>query len=344
MSGGLVAFADVLDLTREARDDPPPVTRGELDEIVDIGIDWVNCTFPAPAMSVEALVAMVGKIMARPVSGVSGKGLLGFSESIELWAGVGSSTERCGAIAFGGGQGGRWLFQLTGAGCRLVADWSELSCLLEGLDGRLTRVDVALDLVRGSCGVDYAVDAYNKGRFQARGPSPSSRRAGEWDGACSYGRTFYVGKAENGKVLRVYEKGKQLGDPSSVWVRWEVQFGNRDRVLPFAILERPGAFFAGAYPVTCEVLKLVEADQEPERVKTTKTEGEVSIGHLVFHMRRAYGRVVDALEKAQGFSISEFVQEVRVSGRPRRVHLSSLEAGVEWRAILATVDRKRRFT
>lgn len=42
------------------------------------------------------------------------------------------------------------------------------------------------------------------------------------------GRTFYVGRRENGKLLRVYEKGKQLGAENSPWVRIELELHNKD--------------------------------------------------------------------------------------------------------------------
>jgi DNA relaxase NicK len=48
-----------------------------------------------------------------------------------------------------------------------------------------------------------------------------------------------VGKRKNGKLLRVYEKGKQLGDESSPWVRWELELHNRDRVIPWEVLLEP---------------------------------------------------------------------------------------------------------
>ncbi len=41
------------------------------------------------------------------------------------------------------------------------------------------------------------------------------------------GRVF----ASSAKMLRVYEKGIQLGDLGSPWVRYEVQLGSRDRVV-----------------------------------------------------------------------------------------------------------------
>ena len=52
----------------------------------------------------------------------------------------------------------------------------------------------------------------------------------------------------NGKMLRIYEKGKQLGDSESPWVRVEAELRNKSRVIPWDALTRPGSYLAGAYP------------------------------------------------------------------------------------------------
>lgn len=190
---------------------------------------------------------MLGRLLGRPVSGVSDRGMLGFEFSVKLFARHGSLSSAIGCVAFGGeSQRGRWLFQLTGAGCQFVKDWEGLRELLEGLDSKLTRVDLCVDFLEGEHSVEEAVTLYEMGGFQLGGRSPSSRLDGDWLGV-SNGRTLYVGSAKNGKMLRVYEKGRQLGDPDSEWTRFEVQLGNRDRVIPFDVLTDRDAFFAGCY-------------------------------------------------------------------------------------------------
>ena len=56
----------------------------------------------------------------------------------------------------------------------------------------------------------------------------------------------YLRKTENGKLMRIYEKGKQLGDATSPWVRWELELHNKSRVIPFDVLTAPGQYVAGA--------------------------------------------------------------------------------------------------
>ena len=304
---------------------PRPVTRGESNPTQLAKVDWLNCTFAEPAMSPEGFVAMLGRLLGRPVSGVSDRGMLGFEKSIKLFARHGSLSSPIGSVAMGGeSQRGRWLFQLTGAGCQFVKDWEGISDFLESLEAKLTRVDLCVDFLEGEHTVEEAVTLYQSGGFQLGGRSPSSRLDGDWlDGAA--GRSLYVGKSKNGKMLRVYEKGRQLGDPTSDWTRFEVQLGSRDRgPLPYHILTNRDAFFAGCYPALASFVQ--EAAQSiPTLIKT----GEVSIAHLLFHLKRCYGKVIGTLKELEA-SDADLIEEVTIVGVPRRVNLSSVAAGVTW--------------
>jgi len=319
---------------------PPPVTRGERSSPSEQAtktrakVDWLNCTFDGRDESVEALLQSLSMVMGRPVSGTDGRGMLGFSHSVGLRAGVGSSSEPVGCLAFGGdSQKGRWLLQLTGHGCGLVRDWGGMVRLLGALDARLTRVDLAVDFLQGEHGVLEALDLHAMDGFNGGGRRPSSALAGDWLDEAG-GRTVYIGKSQNGKMLRVYEKGRQLGDAASDWVRWEVQFGNRDRILPLEILLDCDKYFAGAYPVLSDLMF-----DAAEVIATVRTEGDCSLSHLLRHMVRSYGRLVDTLEGVEGFDSGFFVDQVRVFGLPRRVNPSSVGAGVKWADVLAQSKR-----
>jgi phage replication initiation protein len=95
--------------------------------------------------------------------------------------------------------------------------------------------------------VDDAVQFYLTDQFTAGGNKPSCSQQGNWIEADGSGRTFYVGKRKNGKLLRVYEKGKQLGDNTSPWVRWELELHNRDRIIPWDVILEPGKYLAASY-------------------------------------------------------------------------------------------------
>jgi phage replication initiation protein len=299
-------------------------------------VDWLNVTFPAPALSQVGLIELLGRMMGRPVFGVPGRGLIGFQESLTLWAKHGSEKSAIGSIAWGGdGQKGRWLLQLTGVGCQLVRDWDGLRDLLESLDGKLTRVDLAVDFRDGEHTVDEAVQVYQDGGFQLSGRPPSTRIDGDWLGGKA-GRTFYVGSATNGKMLRVYEKGKQLGDQSSDWTRFEVQLGNRDRVIPFEVLTQRDSFFCGCYPALAAML-----EQAGQAIPTVRAVGEVSIAHLLYHLKRCYGKVIHICSAEAGATDADLIEELRLIGLPRRVPLSSVAAGVNWSNVIDQCKRKR---
>lgn len=302
---------------------PRPVTRGESHN-QSAKVDWLNATFPAPELSPQGFVALLARMLGRPVSGVQDRGILGFERSIKLFAHHGSLQSSIGCIAYGGdSQMGRWLFQLTGVGCGFVRDWGGMADFLESLNAKLTRVDLAVDFLQGQHTVEEAVTLYQSGGFQLSGRAPSSRLDGDWIGI-SEGRSFYVGKSKNGKMLRVYEKGRQLGDPVSDWVRFEVQLGNRDRVIPFDVLTRRDAFFAGCYPALSSFI-----DEASEHIPTLSKAGEISIANLLFHMKRCYGKVINILSDI-GADYADLIEDVRVIGLPRRVNLSSVAAGVSW--------------
>jgi phage replication initiation protein len=208
-----------------------------------------------------------------------------------------------------------------------------MQALLEDLGAKLTRVDLALDFLEGEYTVDDAVRMYADGGFTGAGRPPSSSLAGDWLGGVA-GRTLYVGKATNGKLLRVYEKGKQLGNADSAWTRYEVQLGARDRVIPLDVLTRPDSYFAGCYPVLAQ---LVEA--AAEKIKTSQTQGHVTLGHLLYHLKRCYGKVLGVIRDVCGVDSSELVEEVRLVGVPRRLQPSSLDAGLQWSQVL---DQSKR--
>lgn len=308
---------------------PRAVTRGESGSSQAAKVDWLNATFAAPGLSVEGFVALLGRMLGRPVSAVSGKGMLGFESSAQLFAHVGSRKALMGSVAYGGeSQAGRWLLQFTGAGCGLVTDWSAVEALLSDLEARITRVDLAVDFLGGEYSVDDAVEMYHAGLFQSAGRPPSTSLAGDWlEGRA--GRTLYVGKATNGKLLRVYEKGRQLGDPESEWTRFEVQLGARDRVIPLDVLTRCDAYFAGCYPGLAEIL-----EEAAEKIPTQQTQGHVTLAHLLYHLKRCYGKVLDVVESVCGAPTAELVEEVRVIGVPRRLNPSSLAAGLSWSQVL----------
>lgn len=323
---------------------PRAVTRGESppdDQVAKV--DWLNFTFQIgcltdedekPKLTIQDLISRLSNVLDRPVTGEDeGKGLRGYRHSVTLFAHVGSKRQPMGFIAWGGeAQRGSCLVTLSGGGCSLIDDWQAVKHLIQSLEGKVTRLDLAVDFLNGEYTVDDAVEFYKAGRFTSSGRAPCTSQAGDWLNQKE--RTLYIGKAKNGKVCRVYEKGHQLGNLNSDWTRYEVQFGSRDRVIPLDALTNRDAYFAGAYPILGDLM-----DKAGQRIATQRTEGEITLAHLIKHMRSAYGKALHCAMETEGFEIESLVEEVRVIGMPRRVKASSLEAGATWSGVCDLIKK-----
>jgi phage replication initiation protein len=318
---------------------PRPVTRGEsippTSSAHGAKVDWLNATFAQPdRWTVAQFVDIVGRVIGRELSGVEGRGMFGFERGMKIFVHVGSTTYPIGSLAWGGeSQKGRMMLQLTGAGCGVVKSWGRLRKFLSALDARLTRLDLAIDFMNGEYTVDDAVQMLEDGMFNGGGRAPSSSVAGDWIDQV-LGRTLYVGKAQNGKMLRVYEKGRQLGNLASDWVRFEVQLGNRDRVIPLEAMTQCNTFLAGCYPALAIML-----EEAGEKIATTRTEGAATVGHLMFHLRRSYGKLINIISEAFGANPADLVDELRIIGAPRRLKPDAVIVKLTWAQLIAQCKR-----
>lgn len=318
---------------------PRPVTRGESPRKQQVRVDWLNVTFKPNGITQDEVISQLSKVMGRPVTGLDeGKGIRGYTGSVTLFAHVGSRKKQMGFLGYGGEeQRGTWMLSISGVGCSLINAWRAVRRWLKRIKAKITRLDLCVDYVHGEYTVDDAVAFYQSGRFTLSGRPPSTSQAGDWLNCKE--RTLYIGKAKNGKVLRVYEKGQQLGNAESAWTRYEVQFGSRDRVIPLEALTERDKYFAGAYPVLADLL---DNECGAEKIPTTRTEGEVTLSHLLTHLRRTYGKAIDAMSATEGFEIASLVEEVRVIGVPRRLNISALASGPNWSGVCDLSRQERK--
>src|SRR5665647_1897263 len=184
--------------------------------------------------------------------------------------------EHVGTFCFGGTtNNGTAALMLKGKGCSGV-NMSKLRKFLEPFpNSHLTRVDVAHDDLEGK-------------------------------------RTVYVGSKRNGKEACIYEKGKQLGDTLSQWVRVEVRFTHDDHLVPFDILTSPQMFFAGSYPV------LKDTSVFHDRCVVIKKHAVIVLAALIGHGRASYGKLVNVLVEI-GHTSDEIVKALIVPGCPKRL-------------------------
>jgi phage replication initiation protein len=219
-----------------------------------------------------------------------------------------------------GGQMDTFLVQLTGQGAIASrAGWEKrLHAFLSSIpSARITRVDLAHDDYSGkSYSPLQARDDYIAGKFTTKGRPPSCRQDGNWIFPDGSGLTFYVGKRENGKVLRVYEKGKQLAgssdSPYPDWVRVEIELHNEGRSIPFDVLTNPGPYLAGSYPA------LEFLADESCRIATKQKALQVAFDSCTKMVKKQVGRYINAMMQVYGDS-QKVVDMITRPGIPDRL-------------------------
>lgn len=158
---------------------------------------------------------------------------------------------------------------IFGTACTFAADgWNDrIADLVDEVEGNVTRVDLALDFFDGyEGGIDSVVTAYRDGLTNVGGRKLKFNLVGDW--VNGHDRSVYIGSREAGKITNVYEKGDQLyGEKAnSDWLRFELRYGNKLRVLSSDILRRPDDFFAGASDWHESVMLQAAVKSVPEKV------------------------------------------------------------------------------
>lgn len=213
---------------------------------------------------------------------------------------IGSQDAKLGTIGIGG-QKNTVLVMVTGVGCQYAnAYWEHnlynfLKC--DAVNPKLTRIDLAHDDFEGSYSSPEIADtADSQGMFALTNKMPSVQHLGDWKRPTGAGRTLQIGKRENGKLYRGYEKGKKFGDPDSEWFRSEIEFGSAGRILPFEMLTSPTQYFAGAYPYCLELIEHANGRifDTISRIPCTQKEAEISLSKSLEIWKRQAGRYIAA--------------------------------------------------
>ncbi len=246
-----------------------------------------------------------------PIDNLRGRnGCFGFKQSVRFGDGAG-------LIAWGGkSQRDRVYVSIQGKGCSLIQDWAALADWLQAHRATLKRVDVAHDDFKGEAvSIARAIEQYRSGGFNAGGRQPRHGVHGDWlAGESSIkGRTLGIGSRTSGKYCRIYEKGKQLGDPASPWTRVEVEWRGKDRLIPFDILTAPGKYLAGAYPC----LGFLSAEQS--RIKTVANGAFIAFESAVGNGKQQAGKLVNLMLRVFGGDMGEVVKQLQRDGIPARI-------------------------
>ncbi|KJF83149.1 replication initiation factor domain-containing protein [Photobacterium angustum] len=238
--------------------------------------------------------------------------------------------QQAGLCAWGAKNHGCYV-SFSGVGCAAL-DMSAVHDAIAAIPNcKITRVDIAHDSFEGKYNVDDARDLAEQGAFVTKG-RPSSYcyiESGHLTSMVKYqkeawrgnepksesltkrygftpdkGRSFYVGTRDAGKMLRVYEKGKQLKSTQNPdWVRWELELRAKDRVIPFDVLLSPANYLSASYPA----LQFVEAEQQCE-IKTLKRKYFTCVDNAIKNGATQCGKLINYLKHAMEYSDESIIK------------------------------------
>ncbi len=210
-----------------------------------------------------------------------------------------------------GGQNNTVFVGITGSGCKLASGGFEKRLyhfLANAPKARITRIDLAHDDIKGNYS-SFEIANQKESELGFMLPKARNRPAvtihGEFkhNDPSNKGLTLNVGSRKNGKVIRCYEKGKQLGDKQSVWFRSELEIHNKARLIPFDVLLSPTEFFAGAYPYCLELIELAKkhkGDSKPQdlqKMSSIKKEAKITVNKAINIIRHQFGMYIKAFSE-----------------------------------------------
>ncbi len=216
----------------------------------------------------------------------------------------------CGKIGLS--DDGKVQISLTGQGCQHVANWRAVADVVDMLDGKLSRVDIAVDDLTGEMfSVRMFKELHEAGEFTNNGRPPEGRFID--DCGSQKGCSMYVGQKGH-KQLNVYEKGKQLGDPESQHTRCELRLYSKRYELTTDVLRNPGRYFGGAYRLLINYVI-----GEVERLELKDQLVNASAKAVVRFLNTQAGTGLGVLAEALGEDfISFLVTKIIRTGRPGR--------------------------
>ncbi|SAY50685.1 phage replication protein [Neisseria weaveri] len=300
-----------------------PQRRGRQDGVF---IDWLSITFHEDTLVKEAGCPLVADrdymyVLSKKLEDILGFGITKKCKSkgnkfYEMMFRLGSEDVDYGEVHYGG-QRDTVLIELKGVGCNLAKDgWEKRmhDFLSSAIRPRITRVDLALDFFDGQYSPEQAELDHDNGFFDNHNMRPKSERVGTaWRKEDGTGKTFYIGRKKNSRFVRVYEKGRQLGDKSSLWTRFEIQFNHGDIEIPLDILIDEGAYFCGAFPICASFENMPQQKRFEPREKAFN----LTFGHKLKHGRNAVGKLVNFMVDL-GFESDEIVKLLKADqGYPK---------------------------
>lgn len=193
-----------------------------------------------------------------------------------------------------GGQANSILLMLSGQAC-LMGDygWQNrlYNFLRQSSDAKITRLDLAHDDYDGTyLTIDDLNERETNKEFYYFGKPARVTWYGDWKygDRDKLGRTLQIGCRTSDKMLRAYEKGKQLGDKESEWVRLEVELKAKHTHIPFDAIINPSDYFINLYP--CFKSLFQYDDQAQSRIEYVKRTTKILVDKGIDIFRHQFGR------------------------------------------------------
>lgn len=268
-------------------------------------IDWLSITLPARVFDdgvtkyindqdkENALVRNAGKVLIDLIGfGVSHANATGrnfYQSSYTL-------EHNAGLICIGG-QNDTIMVVINGTGCSYGKDgwkvhlhaWLSLYAPM----AKITRVDIAYDLIDTEFDIYWFDKQDDLGRFTRYSRKPKVEKRGNWKRPNGKGLTLYIGSRDSAKFCRIYEKGKQLGDPNSNWIRVEVEVKASTVFIPFDVLLEPEKFFIACYPCFADFVDLVT----PRKFEVVQKDALITFKNAIEITKNQFGRYLYAFRE-----------------------------------------------
>lgn len=247
---------------------------------------------------IDAILVDIRRIMGFGKSDIKINGRNGYENAIQL----GRENRNYGYIAWGGvNQKGSVMLHFTGEGlANAENNWEvNLYRFLDEFDGRvkISRIDLSHDFLNGEYTVEQALQDWQNDFYTVSFTRPQGERNGsDWDSNNGKGRSFYIGSKKSSRLLIFYEKGKQLGDVNSNWLRGEMRIRSKDYVIPLEALIYPGDFYCNAYP---HLLSVLDYHSTQDRFNRNRKHNLIGLQHAIKYARMQVSPVIKVLKGMQ---------------------------------------------
>lgn len=263
-------------------------------------IDWISVTMqaytfenaktseqPHERLRQSALIDNVSDVM---------KDIFGFGIDVENKSGRNfyersyTLEHKAGFVCIGG-QNDTIMISINGTGCTYGKEgweghfnaWLGLYCH----EPKITRIDLAHDDLYGEyTNIDWFNDQHTIGGFTNGGRPPAVEWRGDWKKPNGKGRSLYIGSRDSSKFTRIYEKGRQLGDKDSAWLRTEVEYKSRDIFIPLDVLINPSQYFLASYPC----FHVFDGQTDVSKFERIEKQNLMTFDQAIEILKNQYGR------------------------------------------------------